>query len=180
LEILRWISPGEPSSSDDLDLNHLLDLLHNNPGLEVLVLEFCLPAMLSQVPDRQPVHLPRLSRLCLSGSTSRVANLFKRLTLPSSATLRLQCISKNSSAHPDHLENLVPAEIKTFRVAAGYSQILVEAATSIPTPKSTTDDTPVLDSHMNREADLILTFDRISDPSTQANILRRACSILPI
>jgi len=192
LEItLRWISPAEPSSSDDLDLIHLLDLIINNPGLEVLILEFCLPTMHSQVPERRTVHLPRLSRLCLIGSTSRVANLFKRLTLPSSATLRLRCICENSFAHPDHLilpvvsahlHNLVPAETKSFRVTADYSQSLIEVATSFSTPKSTTHDTYVIESHMNNEANLILSFDRMSNfgPSTQVDILRRACSILPI
>ena len=187
----RQISPAEPSSSYDLGLNHLIDLLINNPGLEVLILEFCLPTILSQVSNRQSVHLPRLSRLCLSGSTSRVTNLFKRLTLPPSATLRLRCISENLSAHPDHLilphvsthlYNLAPAEIKSFRVTTDWSGGLVELATSISTPKSTTYDTYVIERHMNSEADLILSFNGMPNfrPSIQADILRRACSILPI
>lgn len=173
-------------SPDDLNLNHFLDLLINNPGLEVLILEFCLPSefMRSQVSDGKPVHLPRLSRLCLSGSTSGVADLFKRLTLPSSATLHLRCNCEKSSAHlilplvSTHLNNHVPAEIKTFRiVAANYAMSL---ATSIPTPKSTTYDKHVIENHMNSEANLILTFDRTPHPSTRADLLRQACSILPI
>ena len=183
-------SPAEPPSPHDLDLNHLIDLLINNPGLEVLILEFCLPTILYQVSNRQSVHLPRLSRLCFSGFTSRVTN-FKRLTLPSSATLRLQCISENHSAHPDHLilphvsthlYNLAPAEIKSFRVTASWSQSLVELATSFSTPKSTTYHAYVIERHMNSEAGLILSFEGVSNfgPSTQADILKRACSILPI
>lgn len=182
-------SPAEPSSPYDLDLNHLIDLLINNPGLEVLILEFCLPTILSRVSNRQSVHLPRLSRLCFSGPTSHVTNLFKRLTLPSSATLRLRCISENLSAHPDHiilphvsthLYNLFPAEIKSFRVTADRFRRLVEVATSISTPKSTTYGTYIIESHMNSEADHILTFDGVSSFSTQADIIRRACSVLPI
>ncbi|KAH9985028.1 hypothetical protein BJV77DRAFT_140775 [Russula vinacea] len=54
------------------NLNQFIDLLVNCPGLEILVLESCLPSQLSEMPYGQTIHLPRLSRLCLGGSSSEL------------------------------------------------------------------------------------------------------------
>jgi hypothetical protein len=76
----------------------------------------------------------------------------------------------------------MPAEIKAFRIVTNYSRSHVAVATSIHAPESTAYDTHVIDSHMNREAEFVLMFDRmynIDDP-TRGDVLRRACDTLPI
>jgi hypothetical protein len=87
IQITRFKGMSTTDVSLSEDLNQLIDLLISSPAFEVLVLEFCLPAMLSQVShgELEPIHLPCLSRLQLGGSTTCVTNFLKRLTLPSSA-----------------------------------------------------------------------------------------------
>jgi len=179
----RGINHSDISSpSDSLQL---IDLLTDSPDLEVLALEFCIPTMLSQVSRGQSINLPRLSRLCLGGSTASITNLLKMLKLPSSASLHLQCISENSSTHPDHLilplisahfHNPTPVEFKIFRVTANCSERLIDVAASIVPPKSTLYHQPVLG---DNEAELMLSFDGLPE-STQADTLGRVCSVLPI
>src|SRR6267142_2339125 len=157
IEITRFKGISTTGISLSADLNQLVDLLTGSPELEVLILEFCLPAMLSQVSHGQlqleSIHLPRLSRLHLGGSTNCVTNFFKRLTLPSSAILRLQCISNHLSAHNDylilplisaHFHNPTPVEFKRFKVTADHVRNLIEVAASIVPPKSTTSRSIVL------------------------------------
>jgi hypothetical protein len=83
------------------DLNQLVDLLMNSPQLEVLAIDYCLPTVHSLVPFGEPIRLPRLSRLCLGGPTPRVTDLLRRLTIPSSATLHLHCISETPATLHD-------------------------------------------------------------------------------
>jgi hypothetical protein len=127
------------STSDDLD--QLVDLLINSPELEVLILEFCLPSMLSLVSHGRlgPIHLPRLSRLQLGGYTKCLTNFLKMLTLPSSAILLLQCISNHLSTHNNHLilplisthfHDSAPVEFKRFEVIADYEGDLIRVAAS--------------------------------------------------
>src|SRR5712672_2229106 len=85
------------------DLNQLIDLLVNCPLLEVLTLENCLPSTVSESPGGQRIHLPRLSRLRLDGSSSRITNFLKILKISSSTKLRLNCMSENTAPHNDHL-----------------------------------------------------------------------------
>src|ERR1019366_1057661 len=109
----------EPSNADvppHSDLNQLIDLLINCPGLESLVLGCCLPSQLSLFPHGQTIHLPRLSLLCLAGSSSRITNLFKMLKLPSSAKLHFHCVSENITTHNDHL--LLPVVSAHFQSPA--------------------------------------------------------------
>src|SRR6266850_2972375 len=194
IQITRFkgIPTTDVSLSDDL--NQLVDLLISSPELEVLILEFCLPTMLSQVSHGQlePIHLPRLSRLHLGGSTTCVTNFFKRLTLPSSAILCLQCISGRLSTHNDHLilplisahfHNSTPVEFKNFRVTADHMRELIEVAASNVPPGSTTSRSVVLEDDMDNEAEqLKFSLEGMSEhrPYPQAEILGRICSTLPI
>jgi len=90
---------SEPGVSPHDDLSQLVDLLVNWPALEAPTLKNCLPATVSESSGRQRIHLPRLSCLCLTGSCSRVTNLFKMPKLSSSTTLRL---------------NMKPADVATL------------------------------------------------------------------
>src|SRR5216683_3326806 len=182
----------EPDNSSPNDLNQFIDLLVNSPDLEVLAINFCLPTMLSEVSNGQPIHLPRLSRLCLGGSTTSVATLLKMLQLPSSATLHLHCISEISLTHPDHLilplvsahfHNFTPVEFKSFRATVDYSRRHMDVAASIALPKWTIYDSPIFeDDGLDSSAELTLSFDRLPEfgESTQAEILGRLCSMLNI
>ena len=190
IEITRFRFKGAPDISlfDDLDPNQLVDLLISSPELEVLILKFCLPAMFSAVSHGQfePIHLPRLSRLHLGGSTNSVTNILKRLTLPSSAIICLQCISNHLSAHDDHLilpvisahfHNSTPVEFKRFTVAVDHIQSLIEVAASIP--KSATSRSIVVEDDMNSEAEQPL-FEFSLEGFEYGPYLQAICSILPI
>jgi len=128
-----------PSPHDGL--NQLVDLLVNCPGLEVLTPKNCLPAMLSKFSGGQTIHLPRLSRLGLDGSTSRVTNLLKMLKLSSSTMLHLNCTSENIASHNDHLifsilsahfNDPTPIEFRRFKIILDYCTLKMVAFTSLP------------------------------------------------
>ena len=185
----NWIST--PSISSLNDANQLFDLLINNPGLKSLSIKFCLPPVLSQVTNGEPIHLPRLSRLSLSGSTSRVTNLFKRLKLPPSATLHLYCISEDPSTDPNHLilpsisahfHNPAPVEFQSFRVTFHRRKHFMSVATSISPTNSTIYNSWNLEDHRDSEPELTLSF--YSPPefghSSQGDILGQLCSMLAI
>jgi len=173
------------------DPNQLFDLLLNSPRLKILYLEFCLPSVLSQVSHGEPIHLPRLSRLSLSGSTSHVTNFLKRLKLPSSATLRLYCISKDPSTYPDHLilpfisahfHNPAPVEFKSFSVTAHRRNRLISVAASISPTNSAVSNSSVLEDGRNSQPELILSFWRLPwfGHYSQGNILGQLCGMLAI
>ena len=173
------------------DFNQLLDLLINSPDLEVLVLEFRSPTILFQAPDGQAIQLPRLSRLCLGGSTSCVAKLLKVLQPPSSTTLHLRCIFEKPSTHnvniilplvSAHFHNPAPLEFRSLRIAINTSDGLIDVAASTAHPKSTTSVLHALEDHIDSHAELTISFDRL--PSfghpTQEDILEDVFSMLPI
>jgi len=176
----RWSTP--PS-----DLNQLLDLLINSPDLEVLVLEFCLPTILFQAPDGQAIHLPRLSCLCLGGSTSRVANLLKMLQLPSSTTLRLRCMSEDPST--DNVNIVLPRVSANFPVGFRSLRITVNSlngpiymAASIAHPDPTISGLYSLECYTDDDAELTMSFNGLSSfgHSTKGDILEGVFSMLPI
>jgi hypothetical protein len=181
---------GDPIADlSPADLDQLFDLLINSPQLEILALEFCLPKMLSQVSHGQPIHLPHLSRLSVGGPTSRVANLLKRLTIPSSATLHLRCISETSPTYNDHLilplvashfHGSAPMEFKSLRVTG--LERLIDVAASISPPSSPVYHPHLIDADLDNQAELTLSFDGLHDfgPSNQADMIRQICRILPI
>jgi len=84
------------------NLNQLIDLLVNCPALEILTLKNCLPAAVNESSGGQTIHFPRLSRLRLYGSSSRVTNFLKMLKLPSSTALCLNCRSEYPAIYHEH------------------------------------------------------------------------------
>jgi len=180
-----------PSSSSLNDSNQFFDLLINCPDLEILSLEFCLPSMLSQVSHGEPIHLPRLSRLSLSGSTSRVMNLLNRMKLPSSATLHLRCISDDPSIYSDHLipplisahfHNPAPVEFESFSITNNSREHLICVAASIAPTKSTIYHSWVLEDHSDGEPELTLSFYQLSrfGRINREDIFGQLCSMLAI
>jgi len=173
------------------DSSQLLDLLINSPDLEVLVLEFCFPTVL-QAADGQTARLPRLSRLCLGGSTSCVASLLKVLQLPSSTTLHLQCIPENLSTYnvniilplvSAHFHNPTPLEFRSLRIVINNGlNGPIDVAVSTARPKSATSVLHALEDDIGSDAELTISFDRLpsSGYPTQEDILEDVFSMLPI
>ena len=186
-----WTSRPRISSHYDYDSKQLFDLLIKSPGLEILYLKFCLPSVLSQVSLGEPIHLPRLSRLSLSGSSSCVTNFLKRLKLPSSATLRLYCISQDPSTYPDqlilplisaHFHTPAPVEFKSFKVAVDRRKRIMSVAASISPTNSAIYNPWSLEDGRNSPPELILSFWRLPEfgHSSQGNILGQLCGMQAI
>ena len=189
ITLSRWIPyPSTPSPSES---DQLLDLLINSPDLEVLVLEFCLPAMLSQAPGEWAIHLPHLLRLCLGGSTSCVANMLKMLQLPSSATLHLQCISKNPLTHnvniilpliSAHFHGPTPVELRSLRITINSLNSPICVAASVAHPKPTISGLHAHEDDVDSDAELTMSFAGPTsfDHSNQGDILEGVFNVLPI
>ena len=156
----------------------MIDLLANCPGLEVLVLEACLPPQLIHFPYGQTIHLPHLSRLRLRGSSSRVANFLKTFQLPTSTTLQLHCTTVRNyhlllSVVSAHLQSSVPVEFKELSVdLRGMYSLEVAASTSLP--KSEISQFQVFIGDV--DVKFTLTFDGI--PS--GGLIEHVCKMLPI
>ena len=177
------------------DLNQLIDLLVNCPALEVLALQSCLPSQLelTEFPHGQTIHLPRLSRLHLCGSTSRIMNMLKMLKLPSSTTLHLDCISKTTSIHNDlesrllpvisaQFQSPVPIEFKSLAVTIdgcrGTILLNITASTFPSTLRHLR--TQFFKSDIVGNAELVLSFDYLSSLGHSTDLLKQACKLLPI
>jgi len=193
LKINHSRGTSTPNNSGSDNSNELVDLLTNSPELKVLVLESCLPPMFSQVSHGQPIHLPHLSHLCLGGSTPHVTSLFRKLKLPSSAVLHLRCISESLSTHIDyqilplisaHFHNPTPVEFKSLGVTINLSERRhnIDVVASITPPKLTTYYSRIFEDDMDSEAEFTLSFNGLSafGSSTQGDILRQLCSMLPV
>ena len=191
ITLFRGVSDPNTSSPSDSNPNLLHDLLINSPDLEVLVLEFCLPAIHSQAPDGRKIHLPRLSRLCLGGSTSRIANLFKMLQLPSSTTLRLRCISEDPSTDnanillphvSAHFHNPAAVEFRSLKIAINSFNGLIDVAAATTHAKSTFSDLHAPGDDTDSDAEFTISFDGPPSfgHSTQEDILEDVFNILPI
>ena len=169
------------------DSNDLIELLVNCPALEILTLDFCLPSQLTRFPRGQTIHLPRLSRLHLSGSTSRVTNLLKMLKLPSSTTFNLRCMSENDASLNEHhilplvsahFQSPAPVEFKSLRISIhlrGSSYLAVTASTSLPTLNIRQ---PPESGDMYKDAELVLTFDDLYDFRHWGGFLEQVCKAL--
>ena len=166
----------------------LIDLLVNCPALEILTLDFCLSAQLTQFPHGQTVHLPRLSYLRLGGSTSRVTNLLKMLKLPSSTTFHLFCMSENDpSLDEHHLLHLVsahfqspaPVDFKSLSISTDLqaSGLGVTTSTSLPTLKIRHSPASY---DMYKDAELVLTFNGLDDFDHWRDFLEQVCKSLPL
>jgi hypothetical protein len=162
------------------DLNRLIDLLVNCPELEVLVLKGSLPFQLSHFPHDRTIHLPRLARLELAGSSSRVTNFFKMLKIPSSVTLHLRCSSGYASIHNDYhlfpvvsayLQSPSPVEFKNLCVTFSDRDrsLDVIASTSLPTLGSRRSDD-----------EFVLSFDWLPEFGNWTELLEQTCKMLPI
>ena len=173
------------------NLNQLIDLLVNSPGLEVLVLGCCLPSRLSRFPHGQTIHLPRLSRLCLAGSSSRIMNLLKMLKFPSSAMLHCHCISENTPTHNDHLllpvvsahlQSPSPVEFKNLSVTISNTNRSLEitASTSLPTSGIRQSQGFKIDMPVGEEEEFVLSFDGLPEHDKWTDIIVKACKMLPI
>ena len=189
LKIILSGGTPTPNNSGPDDSNQLIDLLINSPELKVLVLEFCLPPMLSQVSHGQPIHLSHLSHLRLGGSTPHVTSLLRKLKLPPSVVLHLRCISENPSTHNDHeilplisahFHNPTPVEFKSCRVTFNCLERHIDVAASITPPKLTTYHSRIFEGDMDNEAELTLSFDGLSAFGSLTQALRQLCSMLPI
>ena len=185
--LFEEISADSPSCGD---LNQLIDLLVNCPGLEILVLEHSIPPQLTQVPRNQTIHLPHLSRLCLVGSSSRIANLVKTLKLPSSTRLHLRCNSENISAHNEHpllpvisaqLQGSAPVDLKYLRVTLGgkHDPLAVTASTSVPTSRIRQFQ-GFEDDKDDGDDEFILSFDGLSEFGQKIDLLGGVCKMLSI
>ena len=128
LEISLAIEASNYINPPHGNLNQLIDLLVNCSELKVLILESCLPSQLSEFSHGQTIDLPRLSRLGLGGSSSRITNLLKMLKLSSATALQLYCIFKNNTPYNDHwhssllpvvsahFQRTAPIELKSLRI----------------------------------------------------------------
>ena len=183
----REVSTVTSKDSQNDDLNQLIDLLINCPALEVLALENCLPAMLCGSSGRQAIHLPRLSRLSLGRSSSRVTNWLKMLKLSSSTTLCLTCTPENTTTHNDyhilpilseHFNDLDPVEFRRLEVCLddGDSVMTMVASTYLPIPP--VNHTDVIQAHS--DTDLCLSFHRVAELNNRVDILRRVCDVLSL
>ena len=169
------------------DVKQFIDLLVNCPALETLALGHCLPSQLSQLSHGQTIHLSRLSRLCLAGSSSRVMNLMEMLDLPSLKMLHLHCISENTLTHDDHLLlPIVSAKLKnpafvefqklsvtlTLRMHVSFN---VTASTTLPSSRSRQSQN--IEADMDGDAEFILSFD---GHSNLLGLVEGVCKMLPI
>ena len=195
INLFEEISTADTDISRSVDLDQLVDLLINSPELEGLVLEFCLTSMLPKVSHEKSIHLPRLSRLRLSGSTFSVANLLSLLRLPPSTTLYLHCcISEDPSTYPDHsilplvsahFRYPAPAEFNDLRITVNAEpgrHIYVAASVSLP--QSTCYHSHLIGGDTDSKAELTLSFHWHEwtefDYSIQRVALGQLCSMLSI
>jgi len=178
------VSTATSEDSHNDDLNQLVDLLIDCPALEALTLENCLPAMLSVSSGRQVIHLPRLSRLSLGGSSSRVTNFLKMLKLSSSTTLCLTCTSENTTTHNDYhilpilSEHLNTIKFRSFKVDLDDGRGVIGMVASTYLPISPIPYTDVIQAHSDPE--LSLSFHRVTQLSKRLDILRRVSDVLSL
>jgi F-box-like len=190
LSQLRIILPEEISSTGGIPLRDVLSqfiyVLANSPGLEDLVLQDCLPSMLSHFSHGQTIHLPRLSHLGLAGSSLRVVNLLKILKLPSSTKLHLHCDAENAATYNPclilpllsaHFNNPEPVTFKSFGLAFDYAERSISLIASSSLPKSTRPHT-TFGCFLN--AELGLSVDAPSHFFFSPHILEQMCDMLPI
>ena len=183
---LKIASPKEDVHSPG-DLNQLTDLLDNCPELEILVLESCLPYQLTEFTHGRTIHLPHLSRLRLSGSTSRIMNMLKMLKLPSSTKLHLNCISNTTHNNLEGLllpvistqfQSPTPVEFKSLTVSIRLHMTIEVTITASIFPSTLQNrQTQNVEGDIVSIPELVLSFDCLSKPG---DLLKQACKMLPI
>jgi F-box-like len=192
LSQLRIILPKEVSGIDSISMHNIFNLftsvLTNSPGLEDLVLHYCLPSMPSHFSHGKTIHLPRLSHLGLAGSSSRVANLLKMLELPSSTKLHLRCAE--DAATPDdwpilslvsaHLNNPKLVTFKSFRLTLDHEEQSIYLSASNSLPNTTRPCTFGYCFESDAELYLSLSMDPPFYFGQFPKHLERICDMLPI
>ncbi|KAI0262706.1 hypothetical protein BC834DRAFT_1034276 [Gloeopeniophorella convolvens] len=113
-------------ATSDSVLSAMMDVLQSSPDLETLVLDFCIPpASSSWTPRHRTIYLPRLKYLSLAGPSLDVYSLLMALDIPSSAKLRLHCISARTGDQDScliiplissHLHGRRPAVLQSLRL----------------------------------------------------------------
>ena len=173
------------------DLYQLIDLLVHCPELEVLVLGCCLPPQLAQFPHNPTIHLPRLSRLCLAGSSSRITNLMKMLKLPSSTIVHFHCVSDNTPTHNDRLllpvvtaqlqspARAAPIEFKRLNVTVSRMDRALEVTASTSLPTSRTRQSQDFEGDMDDD-EFVLSFDGLPELGNWTDLLEGVWKMLPI
>jgi F-box-like len=174
------------------DLGQLIDVLVNCPALEILALDFCLPSQLTEFPHGRTIHLPHLSRLRLCGSTSRIMNMLKMLKLRFSTTLHLNCTSKITSINNDSEGALITAISEQFQSPAPieFKSLTVTIRRYMPNSLNITASTfpstlrnrqtQSFEGDIVGNAELVLSFNRLSKPGHSTDLLKQACKMLPI
>ncbi|KAH9980630.1 hypothetical protein BJV77DRAFT_1073459 [Russula vinacea] len=173
------------------DLYQLIDLLVHCPELEVLVLGCCLPPQLAQFPHSPTIHLPRLSRLCLAGSSSRITNLMKMLKLPSSTIVHFHCVSDNTPTHNDRLllpvvtaqlqspARAAPIEFRRLNVTVSRMDRALEVTASTSLPTSRTRQSQDFEGDMDDD-EFVLSFDGLPELGNWTDLLEGVWKMLPI
>ena len=188
LKIVLFTEVSVADVSKD-NLNQLIDLLANSPGLEVLVLESCLPSQLSRFSHGRTIQLPHLSRLALAGSSSRIMNLLKMLKLPSSTMLHFHCISETTPTYSDHqllpvvsahYQNNYSIEFKTLSITVSDMGCLLDVSASTSLPQSQFCKHLELQNGMDSDNEFVLSFDELPEVGNWTDLIERVCKILPI
>jgi hypothetical protein len=186
LTLLKIICDDEENDYPG-DLNQMIDLLVNCPQLEILTLESCLPSQLTKSTHGRAIHLPHLSRLRLCGSTFRILNMLKMLELPSSTTLRLNCISSATHYDPERLllrvisaqlQSSAPVKFKSLTVTHSRESLDVTAST-FP-PKLRNRPAQLSEDDIIDDAELVLSFDELCQLGHSPDLLQQAYKTLPI
>ena len=189
---------GDPEFDEDDyssgNLNQLIDLLVNCPALETLVLDSCLPSQLTEHPHYRTIHLPHLSYLRIRDSTSRIMSMLKMLKLPSSTTLQslhLDCISEITPIHDSEGPLLalisaqfqcpVPVKFKslTATIESRTTSLFYIRASTFPSTLLNR-QAQNIEGDIVGNAELVLSFDRLSKPGHSMDLLEQACKMLPI
>jgi hypothetical protein len=188
---LKIAYPNEDVNSPG-DLSQLIDLLVNCPAIEILALDFCLPSQLTEFPHGRTIRLSHLSRLRLCGSTSRIMNMLKMLKLRFSTTLHLNCTSKITSIHNDsegallsvisaQFQSPAPIEFKSLTVTIrGYMTNSLNIAASTFPSTLRNRQTQTFEGDIVGNAELVLSFNTLSNPGHSTELLKQACKMLPI
>ena len=169
-------------------LNQLIDALTYSPTLEDLVLKFCLPPMLSHCSAATPgqiIHLPRLSHLCLAGSSPRVARLLEMFELPSSTKLHLRCASENNKGLilpiiSAHFNRPKPITFKSVILTLNCVRQSIELTASSSLPTWTNYPSHTFDCDLGSDAELFLSIDTRFYSGHFPNTLEEVCTMLPI
>ncbi|KAF8486832.1 hypothetical protein DFH94DRAFT_3537 [Russula ochroleuca] len=190
LSLLKEISIFDVPSHRNL--YQLIDLLVHSPELEVLVLGCCLPPQLTQNPHGPTIHLPRLSSLCLAGSSSRITNLMKMLKVPSSTMLHFHCVSENTPTHHDGLllpvvsaqlqspARAAPIEFKYLSVSLSCMDRSLEVTASTSVPISRTRQSQDSECDIDDSDEFALSFDGLPELGDWTDLLEGVCKMLPI